>query len=136
MVEHLSLKADVGRNVKKLTKGWARLTFVERACCSVTYFSMHNSATHTLCSEWLFVRNFRWVYPVFSKSVNSFKTPDLPVITMHSSLLSFCRPSLNVSLFFFPPQEFFDHAKKLWDDEGVKACFERSNEYQLIDCAQ
>ncbi|KAM4557543.1 guanine nucleotide binding protein (G protein), alpha activating activity polypeptide, olfactory type 2 isoform 1-T1 [Fundulus diaphanus] len=34
------------------------------------------------------------------------------------------------------PQEFFDHAKKLWDDEGVKACFERSNEYQLIDCAQ
>uniref|UniRef100_A0AAX7VZ46 GNAS complex locus n=1 Tax=Astatotilapia calliptera TaxID=8154 RepID=A0AAX7VZ46_ASTCA len=31
-------------------------------------------------------------------------------------------------------QEFFDHAKKLWDDEGVKACFERSNEYQLIDC--
>ncbi|XP_066103587.1 guanine nucleotide-binding protein G(olf) subunit alpha isoform X2 [Saccopteryx bilineata] len=33
-------------------------------------------------------------------------------------------------------QEFFDHVKKLWDDEGVKACFERSNEYQLIDCAQ
>ncbi|XP_044282374.1 guanine nucleotide-binding protein G(olf) subunit alpha isoform X1 [Varanus komodoensis] len=33
-------------------------------------------------------------------------------------------------------QEFFEHAKKLWDDEGVKACFERSNEYQLIDCAQ
>lgn len=32
--------------------------------------------------------------------------------------------------------EFFDHVKKLWDDEGVKACFERSNEYQLIDCAQ
>ncbi|XP_058251262.1 guanine nucleotide-binding protein G(olf) subunit alpha-like isoform X3 [Hemibagrus wyckioides] len=31
--------------------------------------------------------------------------------------------------------EFFDHAKKLWDDEGVKACYERSNEYQLIDCA-
>ncbi|XP_036377303.1 guanine nucleotide-binding protein G(olf) subunit alpha isoform X2 [Megalops cyprinoides] len=33
-------------------------------------------------------------------------------------------------------QEFFDHAKKLWDDKGVKACFERSNEYQLIDCAE
>ncbi|XP_048868520.1 guanine nucleotide-binding protein G(olf) subunit alpha-like isoform X3 [Brienomyrus brachyistius] len=33
-------------------------------------------------------------------------------------------------------QEFFDHAKKLWEDEGVKACFERCNEYQLIDCAQ
>ncbi|KAA0705006.1 Guanine nucleotide-binding protein G(olf) subunit alpha [Triplophysa tibetana] len=33
-------------------------------------------------------------------------------------------------------EEFFEHAKCLWDDEGVKACFERSNEYQLIDCAQ
>ncbi|XP_077100477.1 guanine nucleotide-binding protein G(olf) subunit alpha isoform X2 [Siphateles boraxobius] len=33
-------------------------------------------------------------------------------------------------------EEFFEHAKHLWDDEGVKACFERSNEYQLIDCAQ
>ncbi|XP_028833323.1 guanine nucleotide-binding protein G(olf) subunit alpha isoform X2 [Denticeps clupeoides] len=32
-------------------------------------------------------------------------------------------------------QEFFDHAKRLWEDEGVKACYERSNEYQLIDCA-
>ncbi|KAK1806431.1 hypothetical protein P4O66_004952, partial [Electrophorus voltai] len=35
-----------------------------------------------------------------------------------------------------PALEFFEHAKQLWDDEGVKACFERSNEYQLIDCAQ
>ncbi|MGH0146476.1 UNVERIFIED_CONTAM: hypothetical protein FKN15_021616 [Acipenser sinensis] len=32
--------------------------------------------------------------------------------------------------------EFFEHAKKLWDDEGIKACYERSNDYQLIDCAQ
>uniref|UniRef100_A0A8C7CLQ4 Guanine nucleotide-binding protein G(s) subunit alpha n=1 Tax=Oncorhynchus kisutch TaxID=8019 RepID=A0A8C7CLQ4_ONCKI len=32
--------------------------------------------------------------------------------------------------------EFYEHAKTLWQDEGVKACFERSNEYQLIDCAQ
>ncbi|XP_061075059.1 guanine nucleotide-binding protein G(s) subunit alpha isoform X4 [Conger conger] len=34
------------------------------------------------------------------------------------------------------PLEFYEHAKTLWQDEGVKACFERSNEYQLIDCAQ
>lgn len=36
---------------------------------------------------------------------------------------------------FISRQEFFDHAKKLWQDDGVKACYERSNEYQLIDCA-
>lgn len=35
-----------------------------------------------------------------------------------------------------PLQEFYDHVKTLWHDEGVKACYERSNEYQLIDCAQ
>ncbi|XP_039863922.1 guanine nucleotide-binding protein G(s) subunit alpha-like isoform X2 [Simochromis diagramma] len=34
------------------------------------------------------------------------------------------------------PTEFYDHAKILWQDEGVRACWERSNEYQLIDCAQ
>uniref|UniRef100_A0A3B4V954 Guanine nucleotide-binding protein G(s) subunit alpha n=1 Tax=Seriola dumerili TaxID=41447 RepID=A0A3B4V954_SERDU len=34
------------------------------------------------------------------------------------------------------PSEFYDHAKILWQDEGVRACWERSNEYQLIDCAQ
>uniref|UniRef100_A0A673A6U2 Guanine nucleotide-binding protein G(s) subunit alpha n=1 Tax=Sphaeramia orbicularis TaxID=375764 RepID=A0A673A6U2_9TELE len=34
------------------------------------------------------------------------------------------------------PSEYYDHAKSLWQDEGVRACWERSNEYQLIDCAQ
>nr|XP_006639766.1 PREDICTED: guanine nucleotide-binding protein G(s) subunit alpha isoform X1 [Lepisosteus oculatus] len=34
------------------------------------------------------------------------------------------------------PTEFYEHTKILWQDEGVKACYERSNEYQLIDCAQ
>lgn len=33
-------------------------------------------------------------------------------------------------------QEFFDQVEALWADAGVQACFERSNEYQLIDCAQ
>ncbi|KAF3848338.1 hypothetical protein F7725_014835 [Dissostichus mawsoni] len=33
-------------------------------------------------------------------------------------------------------EEFFEHTQNLWEDEGVKACFERANEYQLIDCAQ
>ncbi|OCT62468.1 hypothetical protein XELAEV_18043550mg [Xenopus laevis] len=37
--------------------------------------------------------------------------------------------------FDFSP-EFYDHTKTLWHDDGVRACYERSNEYQLIDCAQ
>ncbi|CAF1242248.1 unnamed protein product [Adineta ricciae] len=37
--------------------------------------------------------------------------------------------------FDYPP-EFFEHAQILWNDAGVQSCFERSNEYQLIDCAK
>ncbi|CAJ0584477.1 unnamed protein product, partial [Mesorhabditis spiculigera] len=34
------------------------------------------------------------------------------------------------------PQEFYDHVIKCWNDRGVRATFERSSEYQLIDCAK
>uniref|UniRef100_A0AC35U075 Guanine nucleotide-binding protein G(S) subunit alpha n=1 Tax=Rhabditophanes sp. KR3021 TaxID=114890 RepID=A0AC35U075_9BILA len=34
------------------------------------------------------------------------------------------------------PSVFYDHVNLLWEDKGVQACFERSNEYQLIDCAK
>uniref|UniRef100_A0A8C5CLT7 Guanine nucleotide-binding protein G(s) subunit alpha n=1 Tax=Gadus morhua TaxID=8049 RepID=A0A8C5CLT7_GADMO len=34
------------------------------------------------------------------------------------------------------PSEFYEHTRILWEDHGVRACWERSNEYQLIDCAQ
>ncbi|XP_078690218.1 guanine nucleotide-binding protein G(s) subunit alpha-like isoform X3 [Branchiostoma floridae x Branchiostoma belcheri] len=37
--------------------------------------------------------------------------------------------------FSYPP-EFYEHTELLWKDGGVQACYERSNEYQLIDCAQ
>lgn len=33
-------------------------------------------------------------------------------------------------------EEFFDHLDALWTDRGVQDCFERSNEYQLIDCTK
>jgi guanine nucleotide-binding protein G(s) subunit alpha len=32
--------------------------------------------------------------------------------------------------------EFYVHTAELWKDAGVQACYERSNEYQLIDCAK
>lgn len=34
------------------------------------------------------------------------------------------------------PKEFFTAVGNLWNDPGVKACFARSNEYQLIDSAE
>ncbi|KAF4520534.1 hypothetical protein B566_EDAN008733 [Ephemera danica] len=37
--------------------------------------------------------------------------------------------------FDYPP-EFYEHTERLWQDRGVQACYERSNEYQLIDCAK
>ena len=32
--------------------------------------------------------------------------------------------------------EFYEATEALWADAGVQTCFERSNEYQLIDCAK
>ncbi|KAF9806662.1 hypothetical protein SFRURICE_002081, partial [Spodoptera frugiperda] len=32
--------------------------------------------------------------------------------------------------------EYFDHVRTLWRDGGVRECFRRSNEYQLIDSAE
>lgn len=32
--------------------------------------------------------------------------------------------------------EFYEHTEELWKDRGVQQTFERSNEYQLIDCAK
>ncbi|KFD50380.1 hypothetical protein M514_08762 [Trichuris suis] len=32
--------------------------------------------------------------------------------------------------------DFFDRVQILWKDQGVQACYDRSNEYQLIDCAK
>ncbi|XP_053962013.1 guanine nucleotide-binding protein G(s) subunit alpha isoform X4 [Anastrepha ludens] len=37
--------------------------------------------------------------------------------------------------FNYPP-EFYEHTEELWKDRGVLQTFERSNEYQLIDCAK
>lgn len=34
------------------------------------------------------------------------------------------------------PDEYYYHVIKCWNDKGVQACYERSNEYQLIDCAK
>ena len=48
---------------------------------------------------------------------------------------------INIFLLFLDPDfnyppEFYEHTEELWKDSGVQATFERSNEYQLIDCAK
>ena len=37
--------------------------------------------------------------------------------------------------FNYPP-EFYETTEELWKDTGVQQTYERSNEYQLIDCAK
>lgn len=43
---------------------------------------------------------------------------------------------LTLIAFFHSSQEFYEHTEVLWKDKGVQVAFERSNEYQLIDCAK
>ena len=33
-------------------------------------------------------------------------------------------------------EDFYTHLEKLWSDRGVQDCYDRSNEYQLIDCTK
>ncbi|XP_023942884.2 guanine nucleotide-binding protein G(f) subunit alpha [Bicyclus anynana] len=33
-------------------------------------------------------------------------------------------------------EDYFDHIRTLWKDPGIRECFKRSNEYQLIDSAE
>ncbi|XP_039748186.1 guanine nucleotide-binding protein G(f) subunit alpha [Pararge aegeria] len=33
-------------------------------------------------------------------------------------------------------EDYFDHVRALWKDAGIRDCFKRSNEYQLIDSAE
>lgn len=70
-----------------------------------------------------------------------FRSSDFFISIFISEILTFNLVDPDLELFilryvFFSFQEFYDHAKTLWQDEGVRACWERSNEYQLIDCAQ
>ena len=44
--------------------------------------------------------------------------------------IAFAGPDFN-----YPP-EFYENTEELWKDRGVQQTFERSNEYQLIDCAK
>jgi len=56
---------------------------------------------------------------------------------LNSSLVDLCTDFVHVGMFeLCNGQEFYDHTDELWKDAGVQACFERSNEYQLIDCAK
>uniref|UniRef100_A0A8C5QYW4 Guanine nucleotide-binding protein G(s) subunit alpha n=1 Tax=Leptobrachium leishanense TaxID=445787 RepID=A0A8C5QYW4_9ANUR len=52
------------------------------------------------------------------------------LLALASGIMGYCSKTPGRS------KEFYEHTKMLWQDEGVRACYERSNEYQLIDCAQ
>ena len=43
---------------------------------------------------------------------------------------------LNLGPDFNYPPEFYEHTEELWKDRGVQQTYDRSNEYQLIDCAK
>lgn len=50
-----------------------------------------------------------------------------------------CNPNLSskdiLTSAFLESSEFFDDIDCLWQDEGVRRAYARSNEYQLLDCA-
>ncbi|OON20819.1 g-protein alpha subunit, partial [Opisthorchis viverrini] len=58
-------------------------------------------------------------------------------ILEHASKPDFEYPPVgSLHLVFILLQEFYTYCAKLWQDKGIQETFERSNEYQLIDCAK
>ncbi|XP_014822681.1 PREDICTED: guanine nucleotide-binding protein G(s) subunit alpha-like isoform X1 [Poecilia mexicana] len=68
-------------------------------------------------------------------AMNTLTPPCQLACPANQSRVNYVLSLVNQKDFDFP-SEFYDHTKTLWHDEGVRACWERSNEYQLIDCAQ
>uniref|UniRef100_A0A3P9NUJ6 Guanine nucleotide-binding protein G(s) subunit alpha n=1 Tax=Poecilia reticulata TaxID=8081 RepID=A0A3P9NUJ6_POERE len=68
-------------------------------------------------------------------AMNTLTPPCKSASPANQSRVNYILSLVNQKDFDFP-SEFYDHTKTLWHDEGVRACWERSNEYQLIDCAQ
>ncbi|KAK7869562.1 hypothetical protein R5R35_003356 [Gryllus longicercus] len=63
-------------------------------------------------------------------------TPPIPLEkASNQSRVDYIQDVASQHDFDYPP-EFYEHTEILWKDRGVQACFERSNEYQLIDCAK
>ncbi|KRZ34026.1 Guanine nucleotide-binding protein G(s) subunit alpha [Trichinella pseudospiralis] len=80
-------------------------------------------------------RNIRDSITVIVKSMEELNPP---IRLEKSSNMEHVRYMLEVACVpdFEYPDDFFDRVKDLWKDQGVQASYERSNEYQLIDCAK
>lgn len=69
---------------------------------------------------------------------NPQNAPIVNYILEEASRVDFDFPQVILSCFVSkaPMQVFFSNCRQLWTDTGVQEAFERSNEYQLIDCAK
>ena len=91
------------------------------------------------------VINFNFICYGVSKSIivlNNFNLDALENIFSYILIdswmftLLFKWTTYHVNQLFKHIKEFWTYTEMLWKDKGIQQCFERSNEYQLIDCAK
>uniref|UniRef100_A0A4W6CA89 GNAS complex locus n=1 Tax=Lates calcarifer TaxID=8187 RepID=A0A4W6CA89_LATCA len=137
---------DIKNNIKEAIEVRNRTLFSVKkfdVCCT---FHLIISRRGSSCSEGLKTIDFSMNCCIkLCSSVLSVQTIVAAMSTLtppcqlacpaNQSRIDYVLNQVNQKDFEFP-SEFYDHAKILWQDEGVRACWERSNEYQLIDCAQ
>lgn len=90
-----------------------------RDCLSVCLFGF--AIARNACMHALFVHSFM---------LTDLHLPSEKLMLMFVYIFLVSGPDFN-----YPP-EFYEHTEELWKDRGVQQTFERSNEYQLIDCAK
>ncbi|KAG7261841.1 hypothetical protein CRUP_022884 [Coryphaenoides rupestris] len=90
--------------------------------------SHHSQADANITCRWLQRRTI-------VVAMSTLTPPCLLACPANQSRIKYVTNLMNRKDYEFP-SEFYEHTKLLWEDDGVRACWERSNEYQLIDCAQ
>ncbi|OWF48065.1 Guanine nucleotide-binding protein G(s) subunit alpha [Mizuhopecten yessoensis] len=80
-------------------------------------------------------KNIRDAILTVTGAMSSLNPPVLLEKPENQSRVDYMQERASQPDFEYPP-EFYEHTEILWKDKGVQACYERSNEYQLIDCAQ
>ncbi|OAF68090.1 Guanine nucleotide-binding protein G(s) subunit alpha [Intoshia linei] len=80
-------------------------------------------------------RNIKDAMLVLTGAMSRIDPPVTLEVERNQECVDFIQSLANVVEYEYP-NIFFEHIDRLWKDKGIKQTFDRSHEFQLIDCAK
>ncbi|XP_035742521.1 guanine nucleotide-binding protein G(s) subunit alpha isoform X2 [Vespa mandarinia] len=94
---------------------------------------------HASCKAYSCYKTYNIIKTLIKRTITSAMSTLTPPVTLedpaNQSRVDYIL-DVSSSPDFDYPAEFYEIVETLWKDRGVQQSFERSNEYQLIDCAK